>query len=53
MQYIYEIPQNATCVPVSGVAQQFFFGDAHSTDATPLHIGLFNKKLTMTTVTRQ
>jgi len=28
-----------------------FFGDAHSTDATPLNI--FNKKLTTTTVTRQ
>jgi len=26
------------------------FADAHSTDATPLNI--FNKKLTMTTVTR-
>ena len=28
-----------------------FSGDAHCTDATPLNI--FNKKLTMTTVTRQ
>jgi len=42
---------SASCDTHAVTSRNNFWGDAYSTDATPLTI--FNKKLTMTTVTRQ